>query len=485
MEKIESNIVKVFISYSWKPISNKTKTQNLAERLTNDGVHVVFDDWDLKEGQDKYQFMEQMVNDPSVSKVLLVCNKEYAEKANKKVGGVGIESLIISDEIYNQADQTKFIPIVMEYYEEGKACMPTFVKTRIFIDLSDESLYEENYEKLLRNIYNKPKSKRPPIGKMPIHLVDENPIFLPTAHKVSTIKTSLLNANHNSSLLIKDYLDTFINSLIQFKIDYKSINEHNFIEEVEKSVLSLQSLKNDFIEFLNVLFKFSAEKYDDVFIDFFEKLIQFYEDHDISLYSGNSLNDMANDNYRFFNYDLFLSFSTILLLNEKFYLLAFILKNNFILIKKYRQTELVNFVHFRHYNYTLNEYKNKSLNSKRISVTADLIKQYATILKFEDLKRTDILLYYISLFYPSKETYSSGYWFPETSCYNSYTIEVLPKLISKRYFEKIKILFDVENESEFKAKIEMLNEKDSLQRGYYGVPNIKAGLNFDNVGTYN
>jgi hypothetical protein len=38
----------------------------------------------LKEGQDKYHFMEQMVNDETVDKVLLVCNKEYAQKANKK-----------------------------------------------------------------------------------------------------------------------------------------------------------------------------------------------------------------------------------------------------------------------------------------------------------------------------------------------------------------------------------------------------------------
>ncbi|PZU09473.1 MAG: hypothetical protein DI622_16490, partial [Chryseobacterium sp.] len=82
MERIEENIVKIFISYSWRPISNKAKVINLAERLSNDGIHVVLDDWDLKEGQDKYHFMEQMVNDKTVSKVLLICNKEYAEKAN-------------------------------------------------------------------------------------------------------------------------------------------------------------------------------------------------------------------------------------------------------------------------------------------------------------------------------------------------------------------------------------------------------------------
>ena len=61
---------KIFISYSWKPYTHKLKVIELAERLTNDGIHVILDDWDLKEGQDKYHFMEQMVNDDSVNKVL-------------------------------------------------------------------------------------------------------------------------------------------------------------------------------------------------------------------------------------------------------------------------------------------------------------------------------------------------------------------------------------------------------------------------------
>ena len=145
MDKIDENLIRIFVSYSWKPISNKNKVIDLAERLSNDGIHVILDDWDLKEGQDKYSFMEQMVNDQSISKVLLICNKEYSEKANQRVGGVGAESLIISNDIYTQAEQTKFIPVVMEYDDNNNPFVPTFVNTRIFIDLSDEENYEENH----------------------------------------------------------------------------------------------------------------------------------------------------------------------------------------------------------------------------------------------------------------------------------------------------------------------------------------------------
>lgn len=483
MEQIEEKSIKVFISYSWKPNSNKIKVLKLAERLTNDGIHVILDDWDLREGQDKYHFMEKMVTDKSVNKVLLICNKEYVEKANNKVGGVGVESLIVSDDIYSEADQTKFIPIVMEY-ENNKPCVPTFVKSRIYIDLSNDEVYEENYENLLRNLYNKPKSKRPPIGKMPVHLKEDDPIFLPTAHKVSTIKNSLINNKENSIILIKDYLDTFIESLLSFKLELAEISSANIIEKVEKGINELQALKNDFIEFTQILVKNSNSDYSEILITFFEDLIQFYEDNDLRLVSGTGLNDLAVDNFRFFNYDFFLSFSSILIENNKFKLLAAIVQTDFIVVRKWnKKAEATNFQEFRKYNYTLNEFKNQSVNPKRVSVVADLIRKYATILKFENLKRADIVLYYISLFYPNKTAFSEK-WFPETSCYNSFHFEVFPKIISKRYFEKIKFLFDVENVEELKTKLEELEEKDNIQTGYFKIPSIKSGFKFEEMGIY-
>jgi len=484
MQSKEEKTNKIFISYSWKPVSNKDKVLIIAERLTNDGIHVILDDWDLKEGQDKYHFMEQMVNDPEVQKVLLICNKEYAKKANQKIGGVGIESLIVSDDIYSEADQTKFIPVVMEY-ENEKPCIPTFVKSRIYIDLSNEDHYEENYERLIRNIYNKPISKRPPIGKMPVHLEEDDPIFLPTAHKVAAIKNSLINQKENSTLLIKDYLNTFIESLSIFEINFENIDEENFINEVEKSILELQALKNDFIEFTITIFKYSNEDYEEIFIEFFESFLQFYEDNDLRLDSGKSLNDLRVDNFRFFNYDLFLNFSNSLIKNQRFKLLAAIVKTDLIVTRKWnRKAEATNFEEFRKYNYTLNEFKKQKLNSNRISLVADLIKQHCKTPKFEDLIRTDIILYYLRLFYPSKIRYNES-WVPETSALASSQIEIFPKIISKRYFNKIKVLFDIDSVEELKEKILSLEDKDDIKSYNYRVPRLHYALKYDELAIYN
>lgn len=148
----EDGIPKIFISYAW---GSSDLVLELAQRLVSHGVEVVLDKWDLKEGQDKYAFMERCVNDSEITKVLIVCDKEYAQKANDRTGGVGDETVIISSEIYGNMKQEKFIPIIAERDEEGQPYVPTYIKTRIYIDLSDTETYEVEYEKLLRNIYEK------------------------------------------------------------------------------------------------------------------------------------------------------------------------------------------------------------------------------------------------------------------------------------------------------------------------------------------
>src|SRR3989344_1906497 len=122
---------RVFISYSWSSPQHESWVIDLAERLSTDGVDTVLDKWDLKEGQDKFHFMEQMVRDSGITKVLMICDQVYAEKADGRLGGVGTESQIISKEVYDNVTQEKFIPLVVQLNSEGKPSLPTFVGSRI------------------------------------------------------------------------------------------------------------------------------------------------------------------------------------------------------------------------------------------------------------------------------------------------------------------------------------------------------------------
>ncbi len=163
---------KLFISYSWSSPDHQEWVIKLAKELCAEAVDVIFDKWDLKEGMDALAFMEKMVSDDSVKKVALICDRQYKEKADSRTGGVGTETQIISPEIYSKTDQNKFVAIIAEKDEDGKPFLPTYYKSRKYIDLSDEDLYLQNFEQLLRWIYDKPLHVKPDLGKKPAFLSD-------------------------------------------------------------------------------------------------------------------------------------------------------------------------------------------------------------------------------------------------------------------------------------------------------------------------
>lgn len=164
---------KVFISYSWTSREHRDWVISLAKRLVIDGVKVVLDKWDLRAGMDKYVFMEQMVVDPGMSKVLVICDKMYKEKAENRRGGVGEEALIISSEIY-KVDQDKFIPIVREYDEKGQPCLPVFLKRFIYLDFFKDEEFDNQYRELLQVIFD--RGKRPLMGFLTSSLLEDSVI---------------------------------------------------------------------------------------------------------------------------------------------------------------------------------------------------------------------------------------------------------------------------------------------------------------------
>ena len=91
---------KVFVSYSWSNPSHQEWVMRFATELREMGVNALLDKWDLKEGHDAFSFMEQMVNNPEIKKVIIVSDKIYSKKANGRAGGVGTETQTITHKIY-------------------------------------------------------------------------------------------------------------------------------------------------------------------------------------------------------------------------------------------------------------------------------------------------------------------------------------------------------------------------------------------------
>lgn len=466
---------KVFISYSWHPEKNKIWVQRLAERLIQDGVNVKLDVWDLKHGHDKYVFMEQMVKDSDIKKVLVICNEDYTRKADDRTGGVGTESTIMSSDIYSLAEQTKFIPILVEK-KNGEPCLPTFLKSRMYIDMSSNDIYELGYDQLLRDIYEKPLLRKPALGKMPSYLEADEPVLLSTAQEQRMLKEKVAESTNLQTWIAK-YCDKLIESLDQFKVTFRGGKTGDLIEMIEKSIASMQVVNNDFITFVETVAS-NSECNGKQFVDFFEKLLQYYEDKDIELASSTDSWHLCNDNYRFFNYELFLSFAAIMLKYERFDIIKEVVDTDYCILSNRlgRQIKALNFAEFQKHNYTLDYYKGNNGYSPSSQV-ANLMRNYGGD-KFNTWVEVDILLYYLSLIY-GKPGDRMSMWYPTLSIYNR-AFEILPKIASMRYFGKAKVMFDVGDKDSFKTLL--VRTKDELQRdAYHRIPNLKEGLSYDKV----
>ena len=472
---------KVFISYSWTSPQHEQWVLDLAERLSGDGIITVLDKWDLKEGQDKHVFMEQMVNDVSIKKVLVVCDRVYQTKADDRKGGVGTETQLISKEVYENTVQEKFIPIVREYDDAGKPCIPHYMASRIYIDLSSDEKFEESYQKLIRNLYDKPLLKRPTLGIPPAYIAEEEQIVLKTSHKVTEIKNALLNDRRSSNGLISDYLDTVISSLEDFRLSGGSVTD--FDDRVVETIEKMLPVRDDFIDFVFTVFKYQETVDLEKFHNFFEKLIPFsYRPADVQSYT-----EVDYDNYKFFTYELILNFVAILLKLKKYKEVShFINSQYFYRHPNYSELTHIGIEIFDTYPRSLDEIRNKRLNLRRVSLTADLIKAHSTRsdISFDEIKQADLVLYYVT------ELHGGHFsWFPRTSVYNSRgsAVELFERMVSLQYFEKIKGLFDVQNIEQLKKMIaEYIEKNKDRQRGHswdYEILPLENVIDPNKIGT--
>lgn len=134
---------KVFISYSWTPMRNQETVFGLVSRLRQDGICVIYDKDNLHPGQNINYFMEQSLEQNDIDNIIVVCNKDYAEKADNRQGGVGYEAGIIISEIKSAPLQRRVIPVVVEVDENGNPYLPIKFRELYCVDLTRESGYDE------------------------------------------------------------------------------------------------------------------------------------------------------------------------------------------------------------------------------------------------------------------------------------------------------------------------------------------------------
>lgn len=157
---------KVFISYSWEDEAHKQWVKSLADRLIENGIEAMLDQYDLTLGDRLPVFMEQAIT--SADYVLIICTPTYKEKADHRKGGVGYEGHIISGELFAKGNERKFIPVIRK--GSASTALPTYLSGKLGIDLSESADDESSFKDLITTIWG--AKQKPTIGKKPAYLTN-------------------------------------------------------------------------------------------------------------------------------------------------------------------------------------------------------------------------------------------------------------------------------------------------------------------------
>ncbi len=455
---------KTFISYSWSSSEHEQWVIDLATQLTESGVEVILDKWELREGADKYAFMEKMVTDVSVKKVVVVCDRLYAEKADGREGGVGTETQIISQELYSQVDATdqkqKFVAVITEKNVEGNPYVPTFLKSRIYIDMSDTSEYSMGMENLLRWIYDKPLHQKPKIGKPPTYLTTDNQITLGTTSRFRHALEALKQGKSGSLEALIDYFDTYSENIESLRI--QKDQEKQFDDQVLESIENFLPFRNEIIEIFIAVSKYMATA------DGFQAIHRFFEKvlpYGYWPAGKSSWTDGNADNLAFIVQELFLHAIAILIKYERFEGVRELTEQEYFFPPgcPVVKTGMVPFFLFRHFFRSLKR-RNERLNLQRISLGADFLEKRSktAIIKFEELMQADFVLFLWADLHPIEGEWRSNRWWPETLVYAEDfhgSFEIFSRAQSKRYFEKLRIALGINSRDEIVALLEKYNQK--------------------------
>ncbi len=444
---------KVFISYSWSSKTHQQHIKDMAERLAADGVETVIDIYDLKEGDDKNHYMERMVQDETVTHVLVICDKKYSEKADLRKDGVGVESMIISQEIYSSVSQSKFIPLIFEYKESGAPYVPIFLKSRIYIDFSTPEKENDNWERLIRLLYGKPEFTKPPLGKPPIYLEQDTSKPTYEIHaKFQTLKSAVLNQKQNVKECRRQFLEICRSYCVSLQV-LKKPNTDDFAAEVlqvHKELIPVRDAITDWI----ILEGDTQNE------DFSKALLQFMEVM-LAIRSRpkniNSWNDLWFLSHQIFAYETFLYILAALIKIEAFQQIYILLHTSYLLPDHLVSpgTEFANYSEF-FVNSDFLQSKLAPENYRLHSPVAELVKLSATRedVSFDDLKQADLVALMISFISPGV------YWYPQLLLYSAHyeKYPLFTRAIQHRGFKNIATITGV-NDSEL--LVQKLTEGDA------------------------
>lgn len=407
----------------------------LATELVESGVNTVLDKWDLKEGDESTAFMEKMVSDETVTKVIIISDKVYAEKSNKRQGGAGTEAQIISKEIFSQEDQRKFVVAVTEKDEAENAFTPSYYTSRIFIDFTDESKYSASFEQMIRWIEGKPLNAKPKLGTLPAYITEKDTIIeLTTGPQMRRAIESLRASHSHAYAATKEYLEVFSAEIGQFAFedDYDRLSD-----EVLRNFASFIPYRDGWLEVLNAICNYSDDpRFGELLHQFFERIIPYsFSEHGFEI-------EADRDNIKFFAQEMLLHSVALFVKEKRWDLLNSIISTPYFYAGWGNRSD-GSLGSFREFNSHLKllYYRQEQLKKDRwLSPAGQLFKERSvgSGFTFDETVQADFILFIRSQL-DNNDVYDR--WFPTTLVYagrHRRAFEVFERSRSTAYFEKMR-----------------------------------------------
>ena len=155
---------KVFISYSQDSMSFADKVLSFSNKLRNEGIDVILDQYEESPAEGWPRWMENNINTSKF--VILVGSLGYSKKVYNQVKqgkgrGVKWEGSIIYQKLYmSDTINDKFIPVV--FNEKDLEFIPTPLQSSTYYNVSTETGFDRLYWRL-KGVTTREK---PPLGKL-------------------------------------------------------------------------------------------------------------------------------------------------------------------------------------------------------------------------------------------------------------------------------------------------------------------------------
>ena len=149
--------VRVFISHTSSTDADAEWVKELALFLIDNGIQARLDRFHLRRGMDLPQWM---CNELALAqKVIVVCDENYKQKAEGRLGGVGWETMIIQGDVANlPPDSTKYQVVVRA--EDINHGLPMYLKTKYAFHARPSDRSHSFRNELVRELLDLPLDER-------------------------------------------------------------------------------------------------------------------------------------------------------------------------------------------------------------------------------------------------------------------------------------------------------------------------------------